>query len=219
MFRRVRTWFSTKANTFRSPREQNMKVIILEGNIGSGKTTLLEKLKSKLDNVDIREEPIELWKDLNGVNLIQKRYENPHEWSFILQSYIQLTMTQQHQRKEKGRHLLLERSVWSARYVFAEYLAKTGELAPVEIAVLDEWFKFITKKESVEVDLILFLEQDPVVCLERIQQREKNNQNITLQYLIELELLYKDWLRDQPVKVIYISDTTELHEIIKYIQQ
>lgn len=43
--------------------------VTVEGNIGSGKTTFLEYFK-KYDNVCVLSEPIELWRNCNGHNLL-----------------------------------------------------------------------------------------------------------------------------------------------------
>lgn len=43
--------------------------VIVEGNIGSGKTTFLQYFK-KYDNVCVVSEPIEMWRNCNGHNLL-----------------------------------------------------------------------------------------------------------------------------------------------------
>lgn len=43
--------------------------VIVEGNIGSGKTTFLEYFK-KYNNVCVLAEPIEMWRNCNGHNLL-----------------------------------------------------------------------------------------------------------------------------------------------------
>jgi len=43
--------------------------VCIEGNIGSGKTTFLSHFK-KFDNVSVLEEPVELWRNISGTNLL-----------------------------------------------------------------------------------------------------------------------------------------------------
>lgn len=43
--------------------------VIVEGNIGSGKTTFLNYFKKKKD-ICVLAEPIEMWRDCNGNNLL-----------------------------------------------------------------------------------------------------------------------------------------------------
>jgi len=46
--------------------------VCVEGNIGSGKTTFLSHFK-KFDNVTVLEEPVELWRDICGTNLLVRQ--------------------------------------------------------------------------------------------------------------------------------------------------
>ncbi|KAJ8937138.1 hypothetical protein NQ318_019403 [Aromia moschata] len=93
--------------------------VIVEGNIGSGKTTFLNHF-NKFDNVSILAEPIEMWRNCNGYNLLDFMYKDPIKWSFTFQSYVQLTMLRQHSYKTSTSIKLMERSIYSARYCFVE---------------------------------------------------------------------------------------------------
>lgn len=50
--------------------------VVVEGNIGSGKTTFLNHF-DKFAKVDVKTEPVEKWRDVNGHNLLQLMYEDP----------------------------------------------------------------------------------------------------------------------------------------------
>jgi len=58
--------------------------VCIEGNIGSGKTTFLSHFK-KFDNVTVLEEPVELWRNMSGTNLLVS-YANIVSYIFY-QSY------------------------------------------------------------------------------------------------------------------------------------
>lgn len=88
--------------------------VIVEGNIGSGKTTFLNHF-NKYEDVCVLAEPIELWRNCSGHNLLGLMYEDIKKWSFTFQSYVQLTMLQQHTKKTDCPIKLMERSVYSAR--------------------------------------------------------------------------------------------------------
>lgn len=70
--------------------------IIVEGNIGSGKTTFLQIFAKNCASMAkkplIVPEPINLWRDVGGVNIFQLLADDPKRWSFAFQSYVQLTM-------------------------------------------------------------------------------------------------------------------------------
>lgn len=106
--------------------------VIVEGNIGSGKTTFLEYF-NKYKNVCVLAEPIEMWRNCNGHNLLVSYilllitfrelaalqghlYEDPKKWCFSFQSYVQLTMLQQHLKPTNCPIKLMERSIFSAKY-------------------------------------------------------------------------------------------------------
>lgn len=48
--------------------------VVVEGNIGSGKTTLLNYF-SKFSDVEVLQEPVEKWRDVQGHNLLVCRYK------------------------------------------------------------------------------------------------------------------------------------------------
>ena len=73
---------------------------------------------------------------------------------------------------------LMERSLFSARYVFVENLYSMKLMNKVEYNVYDEWYKYLINDQSnkISVDLILYLKTDPEVCLERIKQRDRKEE-------------------------------------------
>ncbi|KAF5284205.1 hypothetical protein FQR65_LT00205 [Abscondita terminalis] len=168
--------------------------VIIEGNIGSGKTTLLDYFR-KSDNICVLPEPVDLWRNCAGHNLLEHLYEDPSKWSFMFQSYVQLTMLQQHTHPTTSSIKLLERSIFSARYCFVEKLARDGIMPPQSVAVLNEWFKHITTQFDIPVDLIVYLRTTPEVVYNRVMARNRpEEQYISLQYLQDLHELHENWL-------------------------
>ena len=85
--------------------------VIVEGNIGAGKTTFLQPFLKHEKIVQVCTEPVEKWRNLQGHNLLQKMYQDPKRWSFELQSYIQLTMVQEHMKPCNVPVKMMERSL------------------------------------------------------------------------------------------------------------
>ena len=50
-------------------------IVIIEGNISSGKTTLLDYLEVKLPNAFIVQEPVSIWQNYKGHNLLVSIWE------------------------------------------------------------------------------------------------------------------------------------------------
>nr|XP_023011511.1 deoxynucleoside kinase-like [Leptinotarsa decemlineata]XP_023011512.1 deoxynucleoside kinase-like [Leptinotarsa decemlineata] len=192
----VKKIVSKMANSLASPTSvlSHPFTVAVEGNVGSGKTTFLNYF-NKFDNVGVFAEPIDLWRNCNGYNLLDLMYKDPKKWSFTFQSYVQLTMLRQHQKKIHQPVKLMERSLYSARYCFVEKMSRDGLMAAPSVAVIDEWFKYITKFEDTKVDLIVYLKTSPEVAYERILKRNRSEERtVPFEYIQALHDIHEDWL-------------------------
>ena len=92
--------------------------VLVEGNIGSGKTTFLQQFQD-LKDVALVEEPVSKWQNCGGNNLMALMYSDPARWSMTFQSYVQLTMLENHLLLPSSTSSikLMERSIFSARYI------------------------------------------------------------------------------------------------------
>lgn len=168
--------------------------VIVEGNIGSGKTTLLEHFK-KYEDVSVQAEPLEQWTNFNGHNLLALMYKDAQKWSFSFESYVLLTMMQQHQHPTNRAVRLMERSLFSAKYIFVEKMHRDGNIPDASAAVLDEMFKFLNEQKPPQVDLIVYLRATPEVVHERMVKRNRDGENsVSLNYLQDLHEMHEDWL-------------------------
>ncbi|XP_022808333.1 thymidine kinase 2, mitochondrial-like [Stylophora pistillata] len=71
--------------------------VAIEGNIGSGKTSLLKFFKQN-SLVEVIEEPVKKWQNVDGNNTLELMYSDPKRWSYLFESYVLLTMMQVHHR-------------------------------------------------------------------------------------------------------------------------
>lgn len=62
-----------------------------------------------------QQEPVELWRNLEGHNLLEKLYEDPQRWSFLFQSYVQLTRLNIHLQHTTNPVKMIERSLQNNR--------------------------------------------------------------------------------------------------------
>jgi len=200
--------------------------VLVEGNIGSGKTTFLQHF-SKFANVDVMTEPVNKWRNLKGSNLLQKMYEDPGRWSLTFQTYVQLTMLEQHVKRSGKGVKIMERSIYSAKYCFVENLYKSGKMPGSEYEVLSAWFRFLVENPSVDldVDLIIYLKTSPDKAMERIKSRSRGEEHlIPMSYVNELHDLHEDWLTNAkfplPAPVVVIDANKDLGEMVKeYVKQ
>eukprot|EP00094_Tigriopus_californicus_P005319 TCALIF_05128-PA protein Name:"Similar to dnk Deoxynucleoside kinase (Drosophila melanogaster)" AED:0.11 eAED:0.11 QI:0/0.16/0.28/0.71/0.83/0.71/7/1278/362 len=196
--------------------------IVVEGNIGSGKSTFLNEFQDLSNELEIMPEPVDKWRNCHGTNLLQRMYEDPKRWSMLFQTYVQLTMMQQHTKPCAKPTRIMERSLlrqppqsfmsqhslvmmsqrkspgWNdARYCFVENLYAEGKLEDCEYAVLSEWFNYLLTCPSMnfKIDLIIYLRTRPDVAFQRIKDRDRSEEcRIPFQYIQDLHDLHEDCL-------------------------
>ncbi|KAM9726461.1 thymidine kinase 2, mitochondrial isoform 2-T2 [Menidia menidia] len=207
--------------------------ICVEGNIASGKTTCLEYF-SKTSNIQVLTEPVSKWRNVRGHNPLALMYQDPQRWGLTLQTYVQLTMLDRHVsatvRAPDYYHnsapvSMMERSIFSAKYIFVENLMRSGKMPEVDYAVLSEWFDWITTNIPIPVDLIVYLQTSPQTCHQRLKQRCREEEKvIPLEYLESIHQLYEDWLLGGssppvPAPVLVIPADQDLQEMLQKYEE
>jgi deoxyadenosine/deoxycytidine kinase len=99
--------------------------------------------------------------------------------------------------------VILERSIFCDRFVFAENCYRTGLMSLAEYQLYCGLWDFLVSNYCVKPDLTLYLRTPAEVCLQRIRTRGRAEEsNITLEYLLQLERLHDDWLLGDPSAVV-----------------
>uniref|UniRef100_A0AAY5K9Y2 Thymidine kinase 2, mitochondrial n=1 Tax=Esox lucius TaxID=8010 RepID=A0AAY5K9Y2_ESOLU len=198
--------------------------ICVEGNIASGKTTCLEYF-SKTSNIEVLTEPVSKWRNVRGHNPLGLMYQDPARWGITLQTYVQLTMLDRHLSTISAPVRMMERSIYSAKYIFVENLYRSGKMPEVDFAVLSEWFEWITQNITIPVDLIVYLQTSPQTCLERLKVRCREEEKvIPLEYLEVVHQLYEDWLIKKtsfhiPAPVLVISADDDMQKMLHQYEE
>ncbi|TMS01269.1 Thymidine kinase 2, mitochondrial [Larimichthys crocea] len=204
--------------------EEKKAVICIEGNIASGKTTCLNYF-SETTNIEVLTEPVSKWRNVRGHNPLALMYEDPERWGITLQTYVQLTMLDRHLSTISSPVRMMERSIFSAKYIFVENLFRSGKMPEVDYTVLSEWFDWITTNISIPVDLIVYLQTSPETCHERLKQRCREEEKvIPLEYLESIHQLYEDWLIKQtssplPAPVLVIPADHDLQKMLHHYEE
>ncbi|KAM9288715.1 thymidine kinase 2, mitochondrial isoform 2-T2 [Morus bassanus] len=157
--------------------DDRKKVICIEGNIASGKTTCLDYF-AQTTSIEVLTEPVAKWRNVRGHNILGLMYQDASRWGITLQTYIQLTMLEQHTRPMISPVRMMERSIHSAKYIFVENLYRSGKMPEVDYVVLTEWFDWIQNNTDVSVDLIVYLQTSPEVCYERLKRRCREEEKV-----------------------------------------
>ncbi|XP_029494826.2 thymidine kinase 2, mitochondrial-like isoform X2 [Oncorhynchus nerka] len=207
----------------RNGKEKQL-VVFIEGNIASGKTTCLEYF-SKTSNIEVLTEPVSKWRNVRGYNPLGLMYQDPTRWGITLQTYVQLTMLDRHLSTMSAPVRMMERSIYSAKYIFVENLFRSGKMPEVDFAVLSEWFEWITQNIAIPVDLIVYLQSSPQTCHERLKERCREEEKIIpLEYLEAIHQLYEDWLIKKtsfnvPAPVLVIPADDDLQKMLHQYEE
>lgn len=113
--------------------------ISIEGNIGVGKSTLLQKL-SEDTHFKCVPEPIDLWKNLNGYNVLELFYNDSKKYSTTFQFYSMLTIFKDRCKTYTEKHVVFERSLQTGINVFSKNLLNNNFMSNVDYLVLKEYF-------------------------------------------------------------------------------
>ncbi|MBL7024016.1 MAG: deoxynucleoside kinase [Candidatus Marinimicrobia bacterium] len=189
------------------PRPRSM--YLLEGNIGAGKTSLGNILKNS-NQFEFLEEPVDTWRDGFAGNLFEMFYSDMPRWSFTFQIMAFTTRAKTWSeilQKVQGDRVVLERSIYTDRNVFAKNLYAGGAMNDSEWQVYQQLWEFLASNYCEKPQKIIYLRTPAELCLERIKQRGRNEeQQMPLDYLKSLEDLHDEWLMDHP-DVIHIDGT------------
>lgn len=172
--------------------------LIIEGNIGAGKSTFVRMLQDRLI-IDPIFEPHERWQDIGtGDNLLEKFYSDTARWAYTFQTYAFVTRVLE---QEKSQQLcasgvqVLERSVYSDRYCFAQNCFEMGVMQPLEWKLYCDWFSWLVEGYTTRPTGFVYLQTDPNVCFARLKKRARYEEAaVPLDYLVRLHEKHERWL-------------------------
>ena len=170
-----------------------MKIISLDGNISAGKSTLLAKLKEHCECSDIVfiSEPVHIWENIKDdrENMIEKFYNNQPRYSFAFQMLVSMSILQEIKNAKINNPdvtIIIERSVFSSRYIFAKMLNDNNIMNDIEMSIYSMWYDMNCL--DYEPDYVLYLNTEVDVCRDRITKRNRKGENdISIEYLKSCE--------------------------------
>jgi len=180
-------------------------MFLLEGNIGAGKTSLGNVLKNS-NEFEFLEEPVDTWREGFAGNLFEMFYNDMPRWSFTFQIMAFTTRAKTWSEilaKIQGDRVVLERSIYTDRNVFAKNLYASGAMNDSEWQVYQQLWEFLATNYCEKPQKIIYLRTPAELCLERIKKRGRNEeQQMPLDYLKSLEDLHDEWLLDHPDTIL-----------------
>lgn len=180
---------------------QSIPTIFVEGNVGVGKSTFLHFLKDNL-GLHVLYEPNQLWQDVDGNDVLEQFFLDEKRWAYTLQSYILITRVDQLLQDDQESGLravrIVERSIYSGKYCFAQVAKEIGTMSSLEWSL----YKKIWDRESIRVVQkpagFIYLRTSYEICYKRIMSRGRFEEKpISLNYLKALEDKHEDWFERQ----------------------
>lgn len=179
-------------------------MILIEGNIGAGKTTMGNAIAAS-GVLSFVEEPTAEWREGFASNMLELLYQDNRRWAFTFQVCTLICRAQAWREVTAlANHstVVLERSIFTDRHVFAENCRRTGMFSTSEYQLYCRLWDFVSHCPSLP-DVILYVRTPAATCLQRIRVRGRREETgIGLEYLRRLESLHDEWLLDHPNVVV-----------------
>ncbi|KAI4456553.1 deoxynucleoside kinase [Holotrichia oblita] len=200
--------------------------VSIEGNIGAGKSTLLKHF-ANFPGIETYPEPVDLWRNLKGHNLLQLLYSDMKQWQNTFQAYVQLSRLKVQTTPPKSkatRVQMFERSIQNNRFCFLEVAHQNG-MHNAEYAVLDKWYRCLRETADISLDLIVYLRSTPETVYKRTMERGRPEETgITFEYLKQLHENHERWLmsnddRFNTIPVLVLDADNTLDDIHKQYRE
>src|SRR5919206_1764599 len=176
------------------------KHIAIAGNIGAGKTTLTELLSKHY-------KWIPHFEDVDHNPYLMDFYEDMPRWSFNLQIYFLNSRLRQLVDIQKGTETVIQdRTIYEDANIFAPNLHEMGLMSKRDF---DNYYHFFqTLKTMVQPpDLLIYLKASVPTLVGQIQKRGREyEENIRLDYLKKLNILYNKWIDDYKEGQLLVID-------------
>lgn len=159
-------------------------------------------------NVEVIPEPVEMFQNLNGTNLLDLVYKETNKWAFPFQTYVHLLMLQNHLKPTEKKIKIMERSLFSAQHIFFELLMQNKQIERVEYDILQKWYDFTTENFTVKPNLFIYLRAEPDAVFDRIKKRGRAEEiAVDFDYINQIHEFHEQWLQrkeccDVPVLIL-----------------
>lgn len=170
---------------------------IIEGNIGAGKSTLLKLIQKKLPHLSVIFEPLQAWQtEEQGESILKNFYQDPHRWAYTIETLALIHRVRDHiAEQHKSPLCVMERSIYSGRYCFAQNGFNNGYLTPLEWNLYNQWFEFLVPSACKPPLGFIYLKTNPYVAYERIKKRARGTEStISLDYLKQIDHCHEQFL-------------------------
>ena len=241
-------------------KHYNAIFILVEGNIGAGKTSLVARLAAEFPRLhDLFQgvdesprlktlmEPVTELVSSTGRNLLEGFYADPHLYTFefqtqITKEYLTLLMGECSAETVKWRDferkldiIVMERSLFSARFVFTEVALQRGYINQAQYQFLVRQYEACVSHHVNFPCLhgLIYIKSSPVKvtnpfhslcfitffkCMERIQKRGRESEVaqlsfLNLDYVTEVGKKYTSWIESPDMLRKVLDSNVRRHKV------
>lgn len=197
-------------------------VVYLEGNIGVGKSTVIRRLKAQGIG-KVSEEPLEVWVNLEGFNMLEMVSSHPSKWGFTFQ-VMALVTAWAVKRKMGSGLVILERSCHSVLQLFGKTLYQRGMIEIQKWIVLNLVARVLLEVDS-HKEHFIYLRATAQTSWQRIKKRARlEESDLTFNYIQRLHDRMEHWMlheeqRDRVTVVDAEGDPEQVYKAVLSILQ
>lgn len=170
---------------------------IVEGNIGAGKSTFLRLVAQHLPHIEVIPEPMASWQQpVNGQSILANFFQDTPRWAYTFETLTMMCRVKDHLvQQQKGPFRILERSIYSGHYCFAQNGHRQNFMTELEWEMYNQWFQFLIPGKCHPPLGFIYLQTDPRIAHQRIQVRNRSEEaGIPLEYLQQIHDRHEEFL-------------------------
>ena len=83
-------------------------------------------------------------------------------------------------------------------------------MSKIEYDIYNKWFSCFL--DNVSIDGIIYIKTNPDTCMERINKRNRDGEDIPLDYLNKCHQYHENWLSNSSIPITYYDGNTNVNE-------
>lgn len=194
----------------------NSKYIAFFGGIGVGKTTTGKKLSEKYENIIFLEE------NVSENPFIDLFYNDMKSYGFQSSIAMLNVMADYYDRVDESKEIIILDQGIDELICYTNLELEMGILSDKEYYTYLKLYNRL-RRLLPQTNLYVYFYCEPDVALERIKMRgRKEEENIKIDFLINLNKKYEEWVEQIPIDKVLRIDTTkgvEIEEVLYKINQ
>lgn len=195
------------------------KIISIEGNIGAGKTTIINLLQKDFDEVLLVEEPVAEWQNINGHNILEKKFSNPERWCYSFEAYVLISkMNALVKAAESDKKIILIERCMLADKVFFDLAVKLGQCNSMEQDMFNNLYQFLMENVYPRLCGIIYLDTSVEECIRRIAKRNRSEElNVDKEFLQKLHNDFVNIINTSNIPTLMLDGNYDLERDIEEV--